>query len=84
MKYLNSAPFTVPLGGKEFGEGWDRIFAKKPELPALALDPHGPPGNHDGDEPEWEDAPHTCSWSASGKDPGCDGCSGVKFPKKPV
>lgn len=49
-KYLWSEPFSVPLGGKAFGDGWDRTFGKKAEedehtftVPyELALPPENP------------------------------------------
>ncbi len=30
-KYLEKEPFSGKAGGKEYGEGWDRIFGKKSE-----------------------------------------------------
>lgn len=38
MEYLKKS-FSVPLGGKDYGEGWDRIFGKKA---ATALVEHEP------------------------------------------
>jgi hypothetical protein len=29
MKYLQSTPFSVPVGGKKFSDGWEATFGKK-------------------------------------------------------
>lgn len=55
MKYLESAPFTVPMGGKAYGDGWDRVFGKKPE-PAILHCPEC--GVQHVDDGEWATRVH--------------------------
>lgn len=39
MQYLYDVPFSVPLGGRAFGEGWERTFGRKDAKPNVMMSP---------------------------------------------